>query len=175
MKLLIISGRSGSGKSTALSVLEDVGYNCIDNLPVSLLPAMVAQIKLHKDDDQRKFAIGVDVRSAWQELDQLPCIIDDFRQSKTGCQMLFLDASDNIIIKRFSETRRRHPLSDDHTDLLGAIKQEDTILSPVAEAADQVIDTSSLSLHELRDLIKKTVLSRGDKSMVVQFQSFGFK
>ena len=175
MKLLIISGRSGSGKSTALSVLEDVGYNCIDNLPVSLLPAMVAQIKLHKDDDQRKFAIGVDVRSAWQDLDQLPCIIDDFRQSKTGCQMLFLDASDNIIIKRFSETRRRHPLSDESTDLLGAIKQEDTILSPVAEAADQVIDTSSLSLHELRDLIKKTVLSRGDKSMVVQFQSFGFK
>ena len=175
MKLLIISGRSGSGKSTALSVLEDVGYNCIDNLPVSLLPAMVAQIKLHKDDDQRKFAIGVDVRSAWQDLDQLPCIIDDFRKSKTGCQMLFLDASDNIIIKRFSETRRRHPLSDENTDLLGAIKQEDTILSPVAEAADQVIDTSSLSLHELRDLIKKTVLSRGDKSMVVQFQSFGFK
>ncbi len=175
MKLLIISGRSGSGKSTALSVLEDVGYNCIDNLPVSLLPAMVAQIKLHKDDDQRKFAIGVDVRTAWQDLDQLPCLIDDFRQSKTGCQMLFLDASDNIIIKRFSETRRRHPLSDDDTDLLGAIKQENTILSPVAQAADQVIDTSMLSLHELRDLIKKTVLSSGDKSMVVQFQSFGFK
>jgi UPF0042 nucleotide-binding protein len=175
MKLLIISGRSGSGKCTVLSVLEDVGYNCIDNLPVSLLPAMVAQIKLHKDDDQRKFAIGVDVRTAWQDLDQLPCLIDDFRQSKTDCQMLFLDASDNIIIKRFSETRRRHPLSDDHTDLLGAIKQESTILSPVSQAADQVIDTSTLSLHELRDLIKKTVLSRGDKSMVVQFQSFGFK
>lgn len=175
MKLVVISGRSGSGKSTALSVLEDVGYNCIDNLPVSLLPALAAQIKLHKDPEARKFAIGVDVRTAWQDLDQLPTLITDMRESEEDCQLLFLDASDDIIIKRFSETRRRHPLSDENTDLIGAINEENTILAPVAKTADQVINTSHLSLHQLRDLIKKTVISRGDKGMVVQFQSFGFK
>lgn len=175
MQLILISGRSGSGKSTALSVLEDVGYNCIDNLPVSLLPALIAQIKLHKDPDARKFAIGVDVRTAWQDLDQLPPLLDSIRLSNENCQLLYLDARDDILITRFSETRRRHPLSDDNTDLIGALEREAEILSAIADSADRVMDTSSLSLHQLRDQVKKTLLSRGDKGMVLQFQSFGFK
>lgn len=175
MNLLIISGRSGSGKSTALSVLEDIGYNCIDNLPVSLVPALIAQIKLHLDPEARKFAIGIDVRAAWHELDQLPTLLDNIRASEQQCQLLYLDAQDNILIKRFSETRRRHPLSNEKIDLLGAIDREIEILAPIAKAADQVIDTSTLSLHQLRDCIKKAVQSADDKGMVVQFQSFGFK
>jgi len=175
MKLVIISGRSGSGKSTALSVLEDVGYNCIDNLPVSLLPALIAQIKLRQDPESQKFAIGVDVRGAWQDIDQLPTLVDSIRQSSEDCQLLYLDAREDILIKRFSETRRRHPLSDNKTDLIAAIQREEEILAQVADSADQFIDTSNLSLHLLRDVIKKKVLSHDDKGLVVQFQSFGFK
>jgi len=175
MKLVIISGRSGSGKSTALSVLEDVGYNCIDNLPVSLLPALIAQIKLRQDPESQKFAVGVDVRGAWQDIDQLPTLVDSIRQTREDCQLLYLDAREEILIKRFSETRRRHPLSDDKTDLIAAIQREEEILAQVADSADQFIDTSNLSLHLLRDVIKKKVLSHDDKGLVVQFQSFGFK
>lgn len=175
MHLIIVSGLSGSGKSTALHVLEDVGYNCIDNLPVSLLPALVAQIQIHRDADDQKFAIGIDVRNAWQDLNIFPDMISTLKDAHIPCHVLFLDTRIPVLMQRFSETRRKHPLSDRDTNLQEAITKEQKLLEPIRDTADQVLDTSHLNLHELRDLVKERVVGRHEASMAIQFESFGFK
>jgi RNase adapter protein RapZ len=174
MQLVIVSGLSGSGKTTALHVLEDVGYNCIDNLPVSLLPALVAQIEIHKDN-QYKFAIGIDVRNAWQDLQIFPSMINTLKEAHLPFTVIFLDSQPSVLIQRFSETRRKHPLSDKHTNLAEAINSEQNLLEPIRDTADQIIDTSHLTLHELRDLVKERVVGRDKSTMAVLFESFGFK
>ena len=174
MQLVIVSGLSGSGKSTALHVLEDVGYNCIDNLPVGLLPALVAQIEIHKDD-RHKFAIGIDVRNAWTDLQIFPQMISTLKEAHLPFTVIFLDSQSSVLIQRFSETRRKHPLSDKHTNLAEAISNEQELLEPIRDTADQIIDTSHLTLHELRDLIKERVVGRSLTSMAILFESFGFK
>jgi RNase adapter protein RapZ len=174
MQLVIVSGLSGSGKSTALHVLEDVGYNCIDNLPVSLLPALVTQIELHKED-QHKFAIGIDVRNAWQDLRIFPNMISTLKEANLPFSIIFLDSQSSVLIQRFSETRRKHPLSDNHTNLAEAITNEQELLEPIRDTADQIIDTSYLTLHELRDLIKERIVGRDQANMAILFESFGFK
>ncbi len=174
MQLVIVSGLSGSGKSTALHVLEDVGYNCIDNLPVSLLPALVAQIEIHKDD-QHKFAIGIDVRNAWKDLQIFPQMISTLKEAHLPFTVIFLDSQSSVLIQRFSETRRKHPLSDKHTNLAEAISNEQELLEPIRDTADQIIDTSHLTLHELRDLVKERVVGRSLTNMAILFESFGFK
>jgi UPF0042 nucleotide-binding protein len=174
MHLVIVSGLSGSGKSTALHVLEDVGFNCIDNLPVSLLPALVAQIQIHKDNTQR-FAIGIDVRNAWQDLNIFPLMIETLKEAHLPFRVLFLDAQTPVLIQRFSETRRKHPLSDKHTNLAEAITAEQELLEPIRDTADQILDTSHLNLHELRDLVKERVVGRHESTMAILFESFGFK
>ncbi|WP_111641158.1 RNase adapter RapZ [Marinimicrobium alkaliphilum] len=175
MHLVIVSGLSGSGKSTALHVLEDVGYNCIDNLPVSLLPALVAQMQIHKNGDDLKFAIGIDVRNAWQDLNVFPTLIKTLKDAHLPFHVLFLDTQAPVLIQRFSETRRKHPLSDKHTNLKEAIAAEQTLLEPIRDTADQVLDTSHLNLHELRDLVKQRVVGRDTSTMAILFESFGFK
>lgn len=174
MQLVIVSGLSGSGKSTALHVLEDVGYNCIDNLPVSLLPALVAQIEIHQDS-QLKFAIGIDVRNAWQDLQIFPQMISTLKEAHLPFTIIFLDSRQSVLIQRFSETRRKHPLSDKHTNLAEAIHNEQQLLEPIRDTADQIVDTSQLTLHELRDLIKERVVGRDQSTMAILFESFGFK
>jgi UPF0042 nucleotide-binding protein len=174
MHLVIVSGLSGSGKSTALHVLEDVGFNCIDNLPVSLLPALVAQIEIHKDDNQR-FAIGIDVRNAWQDLSIFPSMIATLKEAHLPFRILFLDSQPPVLIQRYSETRRKHPLSDKHTSLEEAIAAEEALLEPIRDTADMVLDTSHLNLHELRDLVKERVVGRTESTMAILFESFGFK
>jgi UPF0042 nucleotide-binding protein len=175
MHLVIISGLSGSGKSTALHVLEDVGYNCIDNLPVSLLPALVAQIQIHKDSEDQKFAIGIDVRNAWQDLSIFPMMISTLKDAHLPFRVLFLDTQPQVLIQRFSETRRKHPLSDKNTNLAEAIASEQKLLEPIRDTADQVLDTSHLNLHELRDLVKERIVGRHESTMAILFESFGFK
>jgi RNase adapter protein RapZ len=174
MQLIIVSGLSGSGKSTALHVLEDVGYNCIDNLPVSLLPALIAQIENHKDDKQ-KFAIGIDVRNAWLDLKIFPEMIGTLKQAHLPFSILYLDSQPSVLIQRFSETRRKHPLSNMETNLAEAISDEQELLEPIRDTADQIIDTSHLTLHELRDLVKERVVGRNSSDMAILFESFGFK
>jgi RNase adapter protein RapZ len=174
MQLIIVSGLSGSGKSTALHVLEDVGYNCIDNLPVSLLPALVAQIEIHKDDKQ-KFAIGIDVRNAWSDLNIFPEMISTLKQAHLPFSVLYLDSQTSVLIQRFSETRRKHPLSNTETNLAEAIHNEQELLEPIRDSADQIIDTSYLTLHELRDLVKERLVGRNPLDMAILFESFGFK
>lgn len=174
MQLIIISGRSGSGKSTALHQLEDEGYYCIDNLPVSLLPALVEEAS---GADFRHFqgtAVCIDARNAWKNLAEFNQVMDSLPDS-VECQILYLDAQESALIKRFSETRRRHPLSSDATPLAEAIDRERQLLEPISSNASLVLDTSQMTIYELRDTIKQRLLGSTGGKMSILVQSFGFK
>lgn len=172
MKLVVISGRSGSGKSTVLHVLEDIGFTCIDNLPASLLPKLAEQ---SQSLDDNHYAVSIDARNTEADLKQLPHIIQDSIIAELDCNVIFLDANDDILLQRFSETRRKHPLSNHTTDLREALLKEREILKPVIDVADIVIDTSDMKFHGLRDLIKRRIIAIEDGGTAISFQSFGFK
>ena len=174
MELIIISGRSGSGKSTALHQLEDEGYYCIDNLPVSLLPHLMEEVSRPEFEHFRGAAVCIDARNAWKDLARCGEILDSL-PATVHSRILFLDAQEATLIKRFSETRRRHPLSSDVLPLAEAIQQERQLLEPLASSASLVLDTSQMTIYELRDEIKQRLVgaSAGSKSILIQ--SFGFK
>ncbi len=174
-RLIVVSGRSGSGKSTALHVLEDVGFTCIDNLPIGMLAVLFEHLQQGDAGRPNKVAVGIDTRNALGKLDQFPIILDQLEVSGINCEVLFLDASNNALIRRFSETRRRHPLSSDSIDLKKAIALDSQLLEPVASVASRHIDTSNMTLHQLRDLIKKQIAPETSGAMAVLFQSFAFK
>ncbi|TGD72100.1 RNase adapter RapZ [Mangrovimicrobium sediminis] len=174
MRLIIISGRSGSGKSTALHLLEDEGYYCIDNLPVSLLPALVEETGRESYAQFRGTAVCIDARNAWQDLADFPQVRDSLPAS-VAVEILFLEAQDATLTKRFSETRRKHPLSSGDTPLADAIERERALLEPLAADASLMLDTSSMTIYELRDAIKQRLLGSSAGSMSITFQSFGFK
>lgn len=174
-RLIVVSGRSGSGKSTALHVLEDIGFTCIDNLPIGMLSALFAHIRQDGDNGRKKIAVGVDTRNITGQLDQFPTILERLRADGIACEVLYLDASNSALIRRFSETRRRHPLSSATVDLKKAIALDQKLLEPVAAIASRQIDTTSMSLHQLRDLIKKQIAAETSSGMAVLFQSFAFK
>jgi len=174
MELVIISGRSGSGKSTALHQLEDEGYYCIDNLPIALLPALVQEANRQEFAHFRGAAVCIDARNAWKDLQNFDAILDSL-PGDTRSQVLFLDAQDAALIKRFSETRRKHPLSSNTTPLAEAIGRERALLEPIASAASLVLDTTALTIYELRDAIKQRLLGSTSGSMSILIQSFGFK
>ncbi len=175
MRLLIMSGRSGSGKSSALHLLEDEGFTCIDNLPVNLLPSLIEQIKT-QPGDRRKFAIGIDARNLNSDLSKLPALLSFKKLPDIDCEIIYLDSSREMLLKRFSETRRKHPLSDSKTGLNEAIAKEKDMLEPIAKIADITLDTSALTLHELRSEIKRLVVGNDQsKGVALMFSSFGFK
>ncbi len=174
MELLIISGRSGSGKSTALHQLEDEGYYCIDNLPVSLLPALVVEASRESFNHFRGTAVCIDARNAWMDLESLADIMASLPPS-VATRVLFLDAQDSALTKRFSETRRRHPLGSDSMPLADAIKKERKLLEPISSVATLVLDTSQMTIYDLRDAIKQRLLKGDAATMSVLFQSFGYK
>ncbi|MBV7316150.1 RNase adapter RapZ [Shewanella sp. NIFS-20-20] len=170
MKLVIVSGRSGSGKSVALRVLEDLGYYCVDNLPLSLIGSLLSDLQESND----KVAISVDVRNLpeqekvlEQQLSKLPV--------STVITSFFLNSSDQVLLKRYSETRRLHPLSKSQTSLSEAIKREGELLGPLAKLMDHFIDTSNLTIYELSDQVREILLGRVEKELVINFESFGFK
>lgn len=175
MNIVIVSGRSGSGKSSALDLLEDEGYTCIDNLPVSLLSDLLIQLRKRGDAKSSKVAIGIDARNIDGDLSQIPTLFEKSKQESDHFLILYLDTSRSVLIKRFSETRRRHPLSNSGTGLNEAISEEDLILAPMAALADVTIDTSALSLHELRSAIKAKVVGNNSQGLAVMITSFGFK
>lgn len=173
-RLIVVSGRSGAGKSTALHVLEDLGFNCVDNLPLRLLPELVQQL-IKDPNDHPLFAISVDARNAWRELTKFPQLVSDANSQGIKIEVMFLDARSPVLIQRFSETRRKHPLSKAGVALKEAIEKERELLQPVVDLADLVIDTTTLTLHQLRDLVKNRVRLDTDSGMSVQLMSFGFK
>ncbi|MEW5248107.1 RNase adapter RapZ [Microbulbifer sp. 2201CG32-9] len=175
MRVVIISGRSGSGKSSALQLLEDVGFNCIDNIPASLLPELINRVREQQRGEETSLALGIDARNLWQDIQQAPEVIEKLRTSGVKCDVFYLDARSPVLVQRFSETRRKHPLSDNRTHLVEALNREKELLAPLAAMADLVIDTSSLSLHQLRELVKNRVVGDDSPEMAILFQSFGFK
>ena len=174
MKLLIISGRSGSGKSTALNMLEDHGYYCIDNLPASLLPALAQRVSA-QSTDLPLVAVSIDARNIPSDLKQVPEIIEQLKQISLRTEIIFLDASSPTLIKRFSESRRKHPLTTDRIGLRQAINMETELLEQIALLASLSIDTSNMSLHQLRDNIKTRVVERDESGLALMFESFGYK
>lgn len=174
MKLVVISGRSGSGKTTALHVLEDIGYYCVDNLPVTLLRALMGELATRTEPKIETVAIGIDARNSVTQLEKLPNVLRELSADGVDSQVIYLDAGNETLMKRFSETRRRHPISNDTNTLMEAIEREREMLNPVAGSASLIIDTSNLTLHELRDQIKIRV-ARSQEGMAILFQSFGFK
>ena len=174
MRLVVVSGRSGSGKSTALHLLEDNGFYCIDNLPAGLLPELARQAN---DTEQHlpKVAISIDARNLASDLERFPEILQRVRDTGIRCDVLFLAATDEVLIKRFSETRRKHPLTDESKSLGEAIAAELRLLEPIIDLANLKIDTSHLTLYQLRDLLKQRLLSSDGNVPSVLIQSCGFK
>ncbi len=174
MKLVILTGLSGSGKSIALHTLEDLGYYCIDNLPVSLLEPFATQLPHRQRDAQQQAAVGIDARNDPAALQQFPQILEKLKATGTHCQIIFLQAEQETLFKRFSETRRRHPLTDAKVSLAEAIRMERTLLEPISSNADMHIDTTHTNLHQLRDLVRDRMRGSAD-TISILFQSFGFK
>ncbi len=175
MRLVVISGRSGSGKSTALHVLEDVGFTCIDNLPVGLLPKLFEQIGQRGEGGPQRIAIGIDARDLFGDLEKIPDILAQVENSNVQYEVVFLDATSPTLIQRFSETRRKHPLSNDKLGLKEAIERERQLLDPISSIAHRHLDTSHLNLHQLRDVIKTQIAPESVGEMAILFQSFAFK
>ena len=175
MRLIVVSGLSGSGKSVALHVLEDLGYYCIDNMPAALLNSLLQEVTRSSEQTGTRVAVGVDARNRQSDLESLPELIQDLRSNNIQTEVLFLQASDDILLKRYSETRRRHPLADHGTELRSAIAQERELLGQVINAADLVIDTSRSSIYELADVIRERVDRRKSSTLSVLIESFGFK
>jgi len=179
MKLVIISGLSGSGKTVALHTLEDEDYYCVDNLPVGLLPQFVAQLLSRRVQLYDDIAIGIDARSNSEDLREFNSIIKEIQKSdvsdKIEIEIIYLQAELDTLIKRFSDTRRKHPLTRKGLPLSEAIEVEKNLLKDVASAANLYIDTTYTNIHELRDYIKERIVKREKSNLSLLFHSFGFK
>lgn len=172
VQLVIISGRSGSGKTVALRALEDLGYYCIDNLPVMFLEELTNVAA----GRYPKLAVSIDIRNMPDDPDRLTDLLQTIKlREDLDTTLIFCDADDQVLIKRYSETRRLHPLSKNKLALSEAIILERTELAHIADYADLRIDTSELSIHDLVSTITTAILGRPEKQLVIVFESFGFK
>ncbi|MDX1555317.1 MAG: RNase adapter RapZ [Xanthomonadales bacterium] len=169
----MVSGLSGSGKSTALAALEDLGYYCVDNLPAAMLKEFTGHIR-SDPELYRRVALGVDARSLGPELTAIPDWMDGLIADGLDCELMFFDAEPSVLLQRFSETRRRHPLTSDQDTLPAAIGKERKLLEPLRIRANWVMDTSQTNIHQLRRQVWKWVGERGD-AMTLVLQSFAFK
>lgn len=172
MRLIVVSGYSGAGKSVALRVLEDLGYYCVDNLPVTLLDDFVGSVK----DSEQNVAVSIDIRNLPKKIHEFTAQLDALK-TNADVSVLFLDAHTDSLLKRYSETRRIHPLSigDTTHSLAQAIELEKSRLTPLKAHADLLIDSSGLSLHELAEAVRIRVEGRQRNALVMVFESFGFK
>ncbi len=175
MRLIVVSGLSGSGKSVALRMLEDLDFYCVDNLPAGLLPDFISHSVRSDESQYRLTAIGIDARNRPEDIQIVPGQVAELKRSGVGCEIIYLRAEPEVLLKRYSETRRRHPLSRSGLGLAEAIAEEQRLLEPMAGAADLVIDTSRLSVHDLRELVRQRVGERTDGHMSILFESFAFK
>ncbi|MEZ3186759.1 RNase adapter RapZ [Pseudomonas sp. LM13] len=175
MRLIIVSGRSGSGKSTALNVLEDNGFYCIDNLPAGLLPELAERALLHTELLHPQVAVSIDARNLPSQLKRFPELLEEVRARHIQCDVLYLDADDETLLKRFSETRRRHPLTNESRSLAEAIRDEELLLAAIIDHADLKIDTTHLNLYQLRDFLKLRLLNKPEPGTAFLIESFGFK
>ena len=174
-RLIIVSGLSGAGTTVVLNTLEDLSYYTIDNLPTSLLNTLIEQFSEGDSSLSRQIAIGIDARNSHDNFSSVSeSILALLKQHKT-IELIFIEANDDVLTKRFSETRRKHPLSSDSISLTDAIKKEREIIGELAEAADLSIDTSHMQLHELRNIVRERIARREIATLSLQFMSFGYK
>lgn len=174
MRLIIVSGLSGSGKTVALHHFEDLGFYCMDNVPAALLSPVVEQVTATQDPLYDNLAIGIDARNRAADLAALPEIIRDLRARDIRCEVIFLHADEEVLLKRYGETRRKHPLSAAGFSLREAIDREKTLLGPIIASAELVIDTSRTSIYELRDIIRRRVGAHVP-GLSILIESFGYK
>ncbi|MCP4878851.1 MAG: RNase adapter RapZ [Gammaproteobacteria bacterium] len=175
MKLVIVSGLSGSGKTVALRTLEDAGYYCIDNLPLGMLPELVDNMINTSPEPYDLVAVAIDARSGVDGSNRFEEIMQHIKNHSLQLKILFLIADTSRLLKRFSETRRKHPLSRNGLPLADAIQQEKKLLEDIHTNADLVVDSSNLNVHELRHVIIDQLLSQTTSEMGILIQSFGFK
>lgn len=170
MVLMIVSGRSGSGKSVALRALEDMGFYCVDNLPIILLPNLASSLMPRNTPA----AISIDVRNMPGSSEIFEKVLTKLNK-KFSTRLIFLDANHNTLIQRYSETRRLHPLSGNHLSLEKAIDEENILLEPLRSRADLIINTSEMSVHELSEMLRVRLLGTKERKLSMVFESFGFK
>jgi RNase adapter protein RapZ len=175
VRIIILSGLSGSGKSVALHMLEDLGFYCIDNIPAALLKPFISYTVRSPEPTYERTAIGLDARNTAAEIATVPQLIDELRRSGIQCEVIFLVTSDEELLRRFAETRRKHPMSGHNIDLRDAMALERQLLEPIVYAADLVIDTSKMGVHALREIIHQRVEQRAVGRVSITFESFGFK
>ncbi len=172
LRLVVVTGLSGSGKSTAIKVLEDLGFYCIDNLPVALIPRFV-EVWESSSEEVRRVALGLDVRER-HFLDEFPRIFEELRARGVALEVLYLEASDDVLVRRFSETRRPHPAAGGGI-LADGIRREREKLRPLREVASRILDTSALTVHELRSALRDLVERPEAGTMTIALVSFGYK
>jgi UPF0042 nucleotide-binding protein len=172
--LIVLTGLSGGGKTVALRALEDLEFYCVDNLPGSLLPHLVNAVLQDRSSRRRRIAVGMDVRNRGEDFAHLPSVLSELAASGVEPHLIFLDCRDEVLIKRYSETRRRHPLSGDGLSLADAIALERKKLRPLSRIADYVTDTSELNVHQLRRMIA-TKFAAASEGMTLLFESFAYK
>jgi UPF0042 nucleotide-binding protein len=175
MRLIIVSGLSGSGKSVALHMLEDIDFYCVDNIPAALLKPLISHTVRGMGDTYPRTAVGLDARNRPNEIETIPVLVDELRRSGISCEVLYLHASDEVLLKRYAETRRKHPLVTGEVSLREAIASERRLLEPITTAADLVIDTSRMGVHALRELVRERVERRREGRLSLMFESFGYK
>ncbi len=175
MRLIVVSGLSGSGKSVALHMLEDLGYYCVDNIPAALLKPLISHILRGSEETYPRTAVGLDARNRAAEIEMVPAMLEELRRSGIHCDILYLHAGDEILLKRYAETRRKHPLTADGVSLRDAIAAERTLLEPITNAADLIIDTSTMGVHALREAVRARIDARRANQLSVMFESFGYK
>jgi UPF0042 nucleotide-binding protein len=175
MKLIIVTGLSGSGKSVALHTLEDLGYYCIDNLPMYLLRPLAKELTGQRAGVSQQTAVGIDARNQSDDLRQLPDLVKQMQQSGIRCEIVFLEAQDDTLIRRYSETRRKHPLTDEERPLAEAIQLERVLMEPFLSDADLRIDTTHTNPHELREIIRNRLGEKNEHEISLLFESFGYK
>ena len=175
MRLIIVSGLSGSGKSVALHLLEDIDFYCVDNIPAALLKPFISHMIRGTDEVYPLTAVGLDARNRPNEIDTIPALVGELRRSGISCEVLYLHASDEVLLKRYAETRRKHPLVSPEVSLREAIASERRLLEPITIAADLVIDTSHMGVHALRERIRERIDRRGEGRLALMFESFGYK
>jgi len=175
MNLVIISGLSGSGKTIALHTLEDIGYYCTDNLPVGLLDAFALEFSQPHLSRVKNVAVGIDARNNSDQINRFPAVIANCRSRGINCKIIFLQADDQTLLKRFSETRRKHPLTGPRTSLADALREERSLLAPISANADLFIDTSRTNVHQLRDLVRDCIGARENPGLALVLRSFGYK
>jgi UPF0042 nucleotide-binding protein len=175
MRVIIVSGLSGSGKTIALQTLEDLDYYCVDNLPFKLIRPLVQEMLATGAALPPTVAVGIDARNFLDALERFPDILAELRADGSNVEVLFLQAVDEILLKRYGETRRRHPLSADGGPLLEAIREERRLLEPIVAHADLIVDTSEINIYQLRELIRVRVHDTPREAMSLLFESFGFK